>query len=124
MRTKLTWLMCAAVIVAAAPVSAAPITPVENGRAHAVIVVPNEKPSSAVADLRDFIEKATGAQLDVVEERNLGDLVGAGSRIFVGVCNATKRVVDLAQLQPEGFVIKSVANDLFIVGRDKTEGGM
>ena len=42
----------------------------------------------------------------------------------MGACNATKRVVDLAQLQPEGFVIKSDGNDLFIVGRDTTDGGL
>src|SRR5262245_60836168 len=101
---------------------AAPIAVVENGRARAVIVVPSEKPSPAVFDLRDYVEKATGARLDVIEEHRLSSAVWTGSRIFVGPCAATRRVVHLAQLQPEGFVIKSDGNDLFIVGRDTTDG--
>ena len=46
------------------------------------------------------------------------------ARIFVGPCLTAGRVVDIKKLQPEGFVIKTDGNDLFIVGRDATDAGM
>ncbi|MDO8539159.1 MAG: DUF4838 domain-containing protein [Opitutaceae bacterium] len=124
MRTKT--ILLTFLLAAFASLSAAPITLVENGRARAVIVVPDAKPSRAVADLRDYIEKATGARLEVVEERapGSGSRPAGGSLIFVGACGAAKRAVDLARLQPEGFVIKTDGSDLFIVGRDATDAGL
>src|SRR5262245_24757765 len=124
MNAKLISLLALVALTCADYTSAASITVVENGRACAVIVVPTAKPVSAVADLRAYIEKATGARIEVVEEDKLGRTAATGCRIFVGACNAAKRVVDVAQLQPEGFVIKSDGNDLFIVGRDTTDSGL
>src|SRR5262245_61444717 len=124
MKAKFISLLAVAALTCADYTSAASITVVENGRALAIIVVPTSKPSPAVADLRDYIEKATGARLEVFEEQKLGGAAATGSRIFVGACDAAKRAVDLAQLQPEGFVIKSDGNDLFIVGRDTTDSGL
>src|SRR5690349_16059130 len=72
MRTGLISLFSGVAIVAAASATAAPVTLVADGHARAVIVVPDAKPSRAVADLRDYIEKSTGARLEVIEERNLG----------------------------------------------------
>jgi hypothetical protein len=106
------------------PLCAEPITLVENGNPRAVIVVLNGRQSPAVADLRGYIEKATGARLDVAEERDLAKADVGGGRIFVGPCEAAKRVVDVTSLQPEGFVIKSQGSDLFIVGRDTTDAGI
>jgi hypothetical protein len=103
---------------------AAPIALVENRQARATIVVPDGKTSVAAADLRDYLEKATGARLDVVEEGKLAAARPAGAKIFVGATTAAKRMVDLAKLQPEGFVLKAEGGDLFIVGRDATDAGM
>ena len=123
MRIQLIGFLSAAVLCTPSA-SAAPVTLVRDGRASAVIVVPDGPPQRAVAELRDYIEKATGAKLDIVPESGLTGDPPRGSRIFVGACQAAKRVVDLAQLQPEGFVIKTEGNDLFIVGRDKTVAGL
>jgi hypothetical protein len=106
------------------PVAAAPVTLVENGRAASVIVVPDGKRAQAAASaLRSYIEKATGARLEIIEERRLAPAGRTASRIFVGPCEAAKPVVDLATLQPEGFVIKTSGGDVYIVGQDIAAGG-
>jgi hypothetical protein len=108
-------------VFAAAPA----LTLVEAGRAHAIIVVPDAKTSRAAAEeLREYVERSSGAQLEIVPEQRLESKRGAEVRVYVGPCSAAKHVVDLARLQPEGFVIKSAVNDLFIVGRDTTDAGL
>ena len=103
----------------------AAITLVEDGRAAAVIVVPAAKIARGAAeDLRDYVEKASGARLEILDESRLETARHKGARVFVGPCEAAKRIVDLARLQPEGFVIKSDGTDLFIVGRDATDAGL
>lgn len=111
--------------LACATACAAPVTLVENGRATAIIVVPDAKTSrDAADDLRTYLEKASGARLDIVEEGRLGEVARGAARVFVGPCVAARRVVDLTKLQPEGFVIKADAGDLFIAGRDMTDAGI
>src|SRR5437867_12566918 len=61
-----------ATLAAAFSLAAAPVTLVENGRARAIIVVPDGKTSAAAADLRTYVEKVSGARLEVVEEGTLG----------------------------------------------------
>jgi hypothetical protein len=118
-------LCCGLVQGLASALTAAPITLVENGQPRAVIVVPDAKTARAAADdLRRYVERSSGARLEIVEEARLGSASAAGPRVFVGPCDATSRIVDLAKLQPEGFVIKSAGDDLFIVGRDATEAGL
>jgi hypothetical protein len=46
------------------------------------------------------------------------------SHVFIGPCLAASRVIDIKTLQPEGFVIKTDGEDLFIVGQDVTASGM
>jgi hypothetical protein len=69
------------------------------------------------------VEKVSGAKLEMVTEDKLGE-AKSGARLFIGPCLAASRVVDIKALQPEGFVIKTDGDDLFIVGRDTTETGM
>jgi hypothetical protein len=69
------------------------------------------------------VEKVSGAKLDIVTEDQLGE-AKRGARVFVGPCLAASRVVDIKGLGPEGFVIKTEGNDLFIVGRDATATGL
>ena len=91
---------------------------------EAVIVVPTgSKASGGAADLQRYVEKVSGAKLQVIAEDQLGEAKDA-ARVFVGPCLAAGRVVDLKRLQPEGFVIETDGGDLFIVGRDATETGM
>ena len=115
--------MCCA-IIAAASAGAAPVTLVEDGRAGATIVIPAGEKSPAAADLQRYIQKVSGAKLEIVAEDKLGERKDGASRVFVGPVRAAGRVVDLKKLQPEGFVIKTDGDDLFIVGRDTTETGM
>lgn len=118
-----TFVGCCGLFVAAfAPVFG--VTVVENGRPGAIIVVPAKVKSEAAGELQYYIEKASGAKLDIVAEDKQPESNRAGTRIFVGPVQASGRVVDLSKLQPEGFVIKTDGDDLFIVGRDRTDAGM
>jgi hypothetical protein len=98
-------------------------TIVRAGEAQAIIVVPAGSMAPGAADLRRYVEKVSGAKLEIITEDKLGE-AKSGARVFVGPCLASKRVVDLNSLQPEGFVIKTDGPDLFIVGQDTTETGM
>jgi hypothetical protein len=104
--------------------SAGAVTLVENGQARAVIVVPAGQKSPAAAELQRYVEKASGAKLAIVAEDKLGRERRLPGLIWVGPCRAAGGVVDLQKLQPEGFVIKTVGDDLYIVGRDATEAGL
>ncbi len=52
--------------------------------------------------MRKYVEKASGATLEIVAEDQLAK-VKSGGRVFVGPCLAAKRVVDIKSLQPEGL---------------------
>lgn len=114
-------------VVAAAVVSSAgrgfSATIVENGRPGAVLVLPVGANPRAAATLQSYIEKATGAKLPILAEDQLSGVTNATSRVFVGAGQTAGKVVDLQKLQPEGFVIKTVGEDVYIVGRDATEAG-
>jgi hypothetical protein len=99
------------------------ITIVRAGQAEAVIVVPAGSKAVEAADLQRYVEKVSGAKLEIVTEDKLG-AAKKGARVFVGPCLAASPVVDIKGLQPEGFIIKTDGSDLFIVGRDATDTGM
>jgi hypothetical protein len=99
------------------------ITIVREGHAEAVIVVPEGDKGVGAAELQGYVEKVSGAKLEMVSEDRLRE-AKRGSRVYVGPCLAASRVVDVSGLQPEGFVIKTDGEDLFIVGRDSTDKGM
>ncbi len=74
-------------------------------------------------ELQYYIEKATGAKLEIKNENQLAKSDSSLSKIFVGQCKATASFIDVSKIQPEGFVIKTKDNDVFIVGGDKTKTG-
>ncbi len=98
------------------------ITIVRQGQAQAVIVVPAAGKVAGAADLQTYVEKVSGAKLEILSEDKLGD-AKSDTRIFLGPCRATSRIVDIKRLQPEGFVIKTDGNDLFIVGPRRNRHG-
>lgn len=111
-------------IVLSVAVNARAATLVENGHARAVIVIPAGQKSPAAGELQHYLLEAAGAKVPIVAEDKLDRAQEAASRVFVGSCQAARRVVDLQKLEPEGFVIKTVGDDLFIVGRDTTDAGL
>ncbi len=74
-------------------------------------------------ELQSYIEKATGAKIEIKNENQLTKADASLNTIFVGQCKATASFIDVSKLQPEGFVIKTKGNDVFIVGGDKTKTG-
>ena len=109
------------------------VTLVEKGQARAAIVVPAgtvlsgdlgraSAGAAGASELQRCIEKATGVLLPVLAEDEIGGRV-TGDVVFVGACVKTREVVDVSGIQPEGFVIRTQGNALYIVGRDETDAG-
>jgi len=68
----------------------------------------------AAQELQQFVEKSTGVRLPLVTEPTPDK-----GRIFLGPCAAAREAgITPADLRPEGFHLKTVGNDVFIVGRD------
>ena len=76
---------------------------------------------AAALELQGYIEQATTAKLPIITENNLTEREAETSRIYVGLCSKTSTVVDVGELQPEGFVIVTKDNNLYIIGRDLTD---
>ena len=89
----------------------------ENGRACMDIVVPDNAcyvVKMASEELREFLNKSTGADFKVVAESKL-----AGSKgIFLGNTRAFSRRVSIAGFEPQQYVIKVEKDAVFIAGKD------
>jgi|UniRef100_UPI0037832A96 hypothetical protein len=113
----------------------ADITLVREGKAQAVIIVPEglskhvQKSAAqltggamsvplAAVELADYLRKVSGARPVIATETQKG--VEAASRIYIGHCKAN---ADLA-VQPEEFVVRTKGKDLHICGGDAGPGGM
>ena len=93
---------------------------VRDGKAQAV-VVRADKPSStvhyAVEELVWHIEKATGVALDVMPESKAPAEIH--TRVYIGDTETARHNgIDPECLQREAYTMRSVGNDLFIVGHD------
>ncbi len=99
------------------PLSAVEI--VHNGEATATIVVPDEPlpvVSFAADEFQYHIERATGARLPIVKE---SEKPTGQATVFLGACRATaKAEVSTAGLPPNGFILKVVGHQFFLVGDD------
>lgn len=113
----------------------ADITLVRDGKAQAVIIMPEgyykqvQKPAAqltseamsvplAAVELADYLQKVSGVRPVIATETQKG--AEAAARIYVGHCKAN---ADLA-VQPEEFVIRTKGNDLHIRGGDAAPGGL
>ena len=97
----------------------APIPLVENGQTTAAIVLRSSGPNlnPMVNELREVFRLTTGAELPVITAKeaeshagvliNIGNWPGAAAEGLVG-----------SEMPVEGFVIKTAANQVFIVGHD------
>ena len=120
--------------LAACTAALADITLVRDGKAQAVIIVPEglsknvQRPASqltsagmgvplAAVELADYLQKVSGVRPVIATETQNG--VEAVSRIYIGHCKAN---ADLA-VQPEEFVVRTMGDDLHIRGGDVAPGG-
>lgn len=101
---------------------AAQLDIVKDGKPCAVIVKGRRTKSSelAVEVLRHGIEKCTGAKLDVIRPKELGQVPPEMNRIFVGDCDYAKsKGLDSQNLKLEEYFVKASGRDLFLMGHDK-----
>jgi hypothetical protein len=93
---------------------------VRDGKARAVVVTgvkPSDVAAYAVEELVNHVKKATGQQLPVAVEIDIP--AGYESRVFVGVTDsARKQGIDADNLEIEHYVLRTVGNDLYIVGKE------
>lgn len=93
---------------------------VRNGQPGAVIVIPDrpvQVVEYAARELAYHVRRASGAELEIVREGELGQHPGA--HVFIGDCTATRAAgIDVSELPPEGWVIRTVGEALYLVGRD------
>ncbi|MCC6797528.1 MAG: DUF4838 domain-containing protein [Candidatus Hydrogenedentes bacterium] len=107
------------ILLLALPASAQ-VRLVQNGQAQAVIVTADattKTGSYAAEELAAHVEKATGVKLKrVTESETPADVP---TRVFIGETKAALlNGIDSAHLPREAYVIRSVGNDLFIIGRE------
>ncbi len=90
-----------------------------DGRAAAVIVVPDDPlpvVKAAAEELRYHVERASGARLPVVRE---AEAKGKGPRVLLGACRAARESgIPPSPIAPNGFVIRCVGDRLFLAGDD------
>ena len=91
----------------------------DSKSAYNIFVDANALPITkrAAKDLQLYIKKATGAELPIVKT------VSADKPcIFVGDSEFSRKAgINISDIKPEGYVIKTVGKNLYIVGKD-TEG--
>jgi len=91
---------------------------VQDGKSkYQVIIGKKAQPitKAAAKDLILYIQKSTGAKLPLSRS---GETDGKAS-IIVGDCAASREAgIDASKLPPEGFIIKTIGKNLYIVGRD------
>ena len=110
----------------------AELTIVEGGRPRAVILIPDDGAPvayEAAEELARVIEKASGARLAIYPESEYRDLwlgypARAAARLVLGNSKLVKEAgLDLSQLPPEGFAMKTVGQSVILAGRDEPHVG-
>lgn len=84
---------------------------------YRIIIAPKCKrvTKRAAQDLQEYIKKSTGVKLAIEAD----DSKKVSNAIVVGDCPAALTAgINSAKMKPEGFVIKTVGENLYIVGRD------
>ena len=109
-----------AVMLTCAPAARAQVTVVIEGEPKAVVITadePTKTAAYAVEELVRHVRLATGVSLDVVPESDTP--ADVNTRIYVGeTASALRQGIDAERLPREAFVMRSVGNDLYIVGRE------
>ncbi len=91
---------------------------VEDGKSSYQVVVGKNSSQITLAAAKDlllYLRKSTGAELPFKQT----GVTGNRPSIVVGDCAAARQAgIDAAKLPAEGFVIKTVGKNIYIVGRD------
>ena len=96
-----------------------PVVLVADGQARAVVVIadePTEVAKYAATELVYHVEKATGVRLPVVREGELPK--EPASRVYLGTTEAAKAHIEVAEISSDSFVLRTVGDSLYVVGRD------
>lgn len=120
LRWNLLAMLTALLFIAYAETADAEVCLVRDGKVRAVIVTgakPSQLATYAVKELVEHVEKATGQKLPVAIETEIPS--GFDSRIYIGVSEAArKQGIDPDTLQIEEYVLRTVGNDFYILGKE------
>ena len=106
--------MLGVLIVACQAHEADALTLTANGKAATTIVIArdaSEAEQTAAAELAHYLGQITGSEFAVRRE---SETLQAGSHIYVGLSTVPSAPQD--KLAPEEWVVRSVGNDVFIIG--------
>jgi hypothetical protein len=112
--------LTAAFVLFCRGVSAHAVEVVRDGKPVAVIVVPAQAlpvESYAAKELQYHVEASSGARLPIVAE---GHDLPPGVYVYLGNCKAAATAAggNPSALPGNGYVVKTIGDDLFIAGRD------
>lgn len=98
--------------------SVAEVSLVRDGKACAVVVIADHATKTAryaSSELVHYVEKATGVKLETISESATPE--DMHSRVYIGKTKScSQQGIDADRLPREAFILRSVGNDLFIVG--------
>jgi len=101
-------------------ISATQLAIVRNGEARAVVVISDKATKTAKYAASEFVrhvEKATGVRVKIAAESETPE--DMDTRVYIGKTNTCSHFgIDVDRLPREAFIMRSVGNDLFIVGRE------
>jgi hypothetical protein len=125
---KYVFAFCLAVVVSRGVLGAAPVTIVEHGESRATIVVAagEEHARQAAEALQKYVEKMSGAKIDILQEGEESAPTGTVS-IYVGHTVAAKKngveipsgfdpSIRADAFEEEGYVLKTEGDNIFIGG--------
>ncbi len=91
---------------------------VKDNKSDYQVVIGKLAPSvvkAAANDLINYLNKSTGAKLPLSHDGRTNNKAS----IIIGDCTASRKAgINTDKLPPEGFVIKTIGKNLYIVGRD------
>lgn len=98
----------------------AQVTIVKEGKATSVVVIADKSSETArvaAEELVKHVKLATGIELKTEMESDISENIP--THIYVGETETARRFgIDAGKLPREAFIIRSVGNDLFIVGKE------
>lgn len=115
-----TLILCLIFVFVLASSILAQVTVVKEGKATSVVVIadkPSETARYAAEELVKHVKLATGIEIKIEMESAISENIP--THIYVGETKTAVRYgIDSGKLPREAFVIRSVGNDLFIVGKE------